>query len=167
MPADIVEAIIPFLAATLLAWMQSGLAYGVFRWGESKWHLLPYVAFLPLATYFFYTLISLDGNPMSSVLVVGFLFTLVAMLGGWFHRRSGGASRHWLGAFALVFDATLISLAITFFVMVSIIPPVKLSVPRQALEAYSFGTTYYPALVPLAIWILKSLRLRPGIDVPS
>jgi hypothetical protein len=166
MSATLVNAIAPFLIATLVAWLQSILAYGVLRLIESKWRLFPYLVFFPLLAYVLYVMAS-SGD--ETAMMTFFAFGVAAALGGWFHRRSGGASRHWLGAFALVFEAIMLSVACLALVIniYLVTRTVVTSIPAFAYMAYAIGGVFYPALVPLALWIGKSLQLRPGLDLPS
>jgi hypothetical protein len=166
MPEIFVDTIVPTLIATLLAWMQSILSYGVLRFCESKWHWFPYFVFFTAPTYL---ICAIANSGDESGLLMLLAFSVVAALGSWFHCRSGGASRYWLGAFALVFDAISLSIGFMFIASTSyrIAWGATSGDPFIPLAAYMLGSFCYPALVPLALWIMKSLRLRPGIDVHS
>jgi hypothetical protein len=103
------------LIATWFAWLQSALIYGAFRWIEKRWESFAYAGFVPLMIYLQVSLSSwnrISAPLRSPELGWTVSFVVAALFGGWFHRRSGGASRHSQMAFLLLFEAICFSIAV-------------------------------------------------------
>lgn len=157
------------LIATWIAWLHAAVIYGAFRRGEKRWVGLPYWGLVPLALYFGLEVVPwLTMNPMGrnqELTRIG-TYVLAALLGGFFHLRSGGASRHYFGAFLLMFETINFSVGPVLYAVGRNWLPLR-SVPEPAIWAWMVGISFYPTFVPLVMCIWQSMRLRQGTDVPG
>ncbi|RYG70822.1 hypothetical protein EON80_06745 [bacterium] len=162
------QYVFTILVAILAAWGHSAIFYGLFRWIEARWLAFPKVGSVLLVLYLNYELASWSNPGMQCLanqpLIIISLFA-IALLGGWFHRLSGGASKSGPAAFFLMLE-----LAICCLWSESLFPVARwlrsLGLSPSAISFYELGTIYYPALVPLALWIWQKSRIVPGVDEP-
>jgi hypothetical protein len=92
------------------------------------------------------------------------LTSLLAVPGGWFHRRSGGASERPLAAFVTANFSS--SVSAFFGVALYLLRGQQLLAgqPDHVTILYFLGIIVFPTLAPLAFWMWKSSHIRPGID---
>ncbi|RYG70823.1 hypothetical protein EON80_06750 [bacterium] len=156
---QIFSAIPSVLLATLVASVQGACCYWLFRKSESKWTPLPY-GFVLLGLMY-----AAGAGYLGLVIAALAIYMAPALLGGWFHRRSGGISKQWSEAVLIVTLATGLSnisaLVISAFWATN---PSGRAVNEPALWSYLVGSYLYPPLTPLGLWLWQSSRVRPGID---
>lgn len=89
-------------------------------------------------------------------------------LGGWYHRKAGGASTEWGASISLVLATCYLSIVLGFGVaFLALMSGFFMTAFEGSVEiTYLVGIAVYPILAPVALWIWQSLRVRPGIDEP-
>ncbi|RYG56230.1 hypothetical protein EON80_29610 [bacterium] len=162
---DLIRVIPYLLATTLVASVHGSLCYALCRWIERKWTDFPTTILTFLLVFLVVTSdVGISYNiPNKETLVLDSLraalvwYGPLALLGGWFHRRSGGASQHLFAAELVVMMAICLSSLPLLGLLVykpSIVPE---PLPYEAIFAFYFlGTCLYPMLAPLGLWVWRS-----------
>jgi hypothetical protein len=138
-------------------------SYSFCRWLERSGPSVLYTA-----EYFVAAIIGLRLAVYTDMIVVALAWlaisSLLAMPGGWFHRRSGGASEGLFAAFVTANFSSWVGafLGIGFYVVQG--QKLFARQPDYVTILYFLGIAIFPTLAPLAFWVWKSSRIRPGID---
>jgi hypothetical protein len=158
---------------SLLASAFGAISYAVCRSLERLWPPITYLFHLLLAASLIYW-ISAGGVPLIGWLLPVTLLVIPALLGGWFHRRSGGHSINAFQAFRLSYLSIVLSVVLNYLAISLGLPdhfigmlPLTFGWPAHvvlAYKSYMLGIIAYPVLAPLALWIWQSQRIHPGID---
>lgn len=150
-----------FVVMLLITLVQGVLSYTVMRIWEKAWPILAAVLAVPSVGLYIFLFARASSQSPRHVLWIA-LTTLPALLGGYFHRRAGGASRNWATAWVVMLAASWLCTVSGAFFRAAIEMGKKGDV--LPFEGYRIGLMTFPILVPLALWLWQRGRSHRDAD---
>ncbi|RYG55342.1 hypothetical protein EON80_30790 [bacterium] len=152
----------------LIAGATIGLgSYGACRWMERNalnvFRTLQCLAAVALVRWMVTTAKETGENPFLYLLFCFGSTSILALPGGWMHRRSGGASVSQWWAFITANCSTVLSAFLGFWIDRLADPPEGFIGPFMPEMIFLLAVIFFPTLAPLAILIWKRNQVTPGI----